>query len=56
MMSLHNIQRSIGLWVIAIGVLTSACEKEITIDLPDAQNHPMLSRDQSPRVSHLLSF
>ena len=37
MMSLHNIQQSIGFWVIAIGVLTSACEKEITVDLPDSQ-------------------
>ena len=38
MMSLHNIQRSIGLWVIAIGVLVSSCEKEITINLPDSES------------------
>ena len=38
MMSLDNIQRFIGLWITAIGVMVSSCEKEIIIDLPDSKS------------------
>ncbi|MGB0457316.1 MAG: DUF4249 family protein [Chitinophagales bacterium] len=36
-MPLQKVKQFLGFWIIAIGVLTSACEKEITIDLPNSE-------------------
>ena len=36
-MPLQKVKQFLEFWIIAIGVLTSACEKEITIDLPNSE-------------------